>query len=49
MVELAISTNKVQVQNGDLSIDAYLAMPDKPDKFPGVIVIQEIFGVKFPY
>ena len=45
MVELAISTDKVQVQNGDLSIDAYLAMPDKSGKFPGVIVIQEIFGV----
>ena len=45
MVGSAISTDKVQVQNGDLSIDAYLAMPDKPGKFPGVIVIQEIFGV----
>ncbi len=45
MAELAISTDKVRVQNGDLSIDAYLAMPDSSDKFPGVIVIQEIFGV----
>lgn len=45
MVELAISTDKVQVKNGDLSIDAYLAMPDRPGKFPGVIVVQEIFGV----
>lgn len=45
MAELAISTDKVQVHNGDLSIDAYLAMPDRPGKFPGVIVIQEIFGV----
>ena len=45
MVELATSTDKIQVQNGDLSIDAYLAMPDKPGKFPGVVVIQEIFGV----
>ncbi|MDJ0632761.1 MAG: dienelactone hydrolase family protein [Xenococcaceae cyanobacterium MO_188.B29] len=45
MVELAISTNKVQVQNGNLNIDAYVAMPDQPGNFPGVIVIQEIFGV----
>lgn len=45
MAELAISTDKVQVHNEDLSIDAYLAMPDQPGKFPGVIVIQEIFGV----
>ncbi|MDJ0689159.1 MAG: dienelactone hydrolase family protein [Xenococcaceae cyanobacterium MO_188.B32] len=45
MAKLAISTEKVRVQNGDLSIDAYLAMPDSPDKFPGVIVVQEIFGV----
>ena len=45
MTGLAISTDNVQVQNGDLSIDAYLAMPDTPGKFPGIIVIQEIFGV----
>ena len=45
MVELVISTEKVQVQNGDLSIDAYLAKPDGEGAFPGVIVVQEIFGV----
>ena len=45
MAELAISTEKVQVQNGDLSIDAYLAKPDGEGSFPGVIVVQEIFGV----
>ena len=45
MAELAISTDKVQVQNEDLSIDAYLAMPDTSGKFPGIIVVQEIFGV----
>jgi carboxymethylenebutenolidase len=35
----------VKVQNKDLAIDAYLAKPAKPGTYPGVIVIQEIFGV----
>ncbi|MEA5470875.1 dienelactone hydrolase family protein [Spirulina sp. 06S082] len=35
----------VKVDNGDLQIDAYLAQPDAPGTYPGVIVIQEIFGV----
>lgn len=41
----AISTDKVKVYNGDLAIDAYLAMPETTEKVPAVIVIQEIFGV----
>lgn len=45
MVEPPIFIDNVQVQNGDLSIDAYLAMPETPGKFPGIIVVQEIFGV----
>lgn len=45
MVEPPILIDNVQVQNADLSIDAYLAMPDKPGKFPGIVVVQEIFGV----
>ncbi len=45
-----IHTTRVQVPNGDLQIDAYLAQPDlaQPDGIesrPAVIVIQEIFGV----
>ncbi|MGF1481115.1 MAG: dienelactone hydrolase family protein [Cyanophyceae cyanobacterium] len=39
-----IHTQQVQVY-GDLAIDAYLAMPEGPGPFPGVVVIQEIFGV----
>ncbi len=31
--------------SGDLQIDAYLAMPAGDGPFPGVVVIQEIFGV----
>jgi carboxymethylenebutenolidase len=45
-----IQTSWVKVPNGDLQIDAYWAAPrsDRPDSdqaIPGVIVIQEIFGV----
>ena len=39
-----IQTDQVQVQ-GDLAIDAYLAMPQGEGPFSGVVVIQEIFGV----
>lgn len=35
---------QLQVRNDDLAIDAYLAMP-KGEAVPGVVVIQEIFGV----
>ncbi|QLE57928.1 dienelactone hydrolase family protein [Nostoc sp. TCL26-01] len=45
MTNTEIRTNYVKVPNGDLQIDAYLAEPTRPGKFPGVIVIQEIFGV----
>ena len=40
-----IQTDQVQVHNGDLAIDAYLAIPKGEGSFPGVVVIQEIFGV----
>lgn len=45
MVETDIRTRNVTVQNGDLQIDAYLAEPAGDGSFPGVVVIQEIFGV----
>ncbi len=45
MAALEIETKQVQVKNGDLSIDAYLASPTGEGPFPGIIVIQEIFGV----
>jgi carboxymethylenebutenolidase len=45
MAVSAIATHQVQVINGDLAIDAYLATPKTEGVFPGVIVIQEIFGV----
>ncbi|HEY9298566.1 MAG TPA: dienelactone hydrolase family protein, partial [Phormidium sp.] len=45
MTDLEIRTNNVKIANGDLQIDAYLAQPTGQLSFPGVIVIQEIFGV----
>lgn len=45
MAELAIQTSKVQVANGDLQINGYLAEPTGEGLFPGIIVFQEIFGV----
>ncbi len=44
-MKVEISSKWVQVQNDDLAIDAYLAMPEGSETYPGVIVIQEIFGV----
>ncbi len=40
-----IRTEKVTIPNQNLAIDAYLASPETPGKFPAIIVIQEIFGV----
>jgi carboxymethylenebutenolidase len=42
---LDIQTARVQIKNGDLAIDAYLATPQGEGTFPAVVVIQEIFGV----
>ncbi|MEB3342951.1 hypothetical protein [Okeania sp.] len=44
MTELEIQTNHIQVPNGDLQIDSYLAQPIGEGPFPAVIVVQEIFG-----
>ncbi|MDG2992367.1 dienelactone hydrolase family protein [Candidatus Synechococcus calcipolaris G9] len=40
-----IETRWVQIVNGDLLIDAYLALPKEGGPYPGIIVFQEIFGV----
>ncbi|ACK69660.1 Carboxymethylenebutenolidase [Gloeothece citriformis PCC 7424] len=45
MTTLDIDTQAVKIQNGDLAIDAYLATPFEEGAFPGIIVVQEIFGV----
>jgi carboxymethylenebutenolidase len=45
MTERAISAKKVQISNGNLPIDAYLAIPQGNGPFNAIIVVQEIFGV----
>ena len=44
-MKLAVSSKWVKVNNQGLEIDAYIAMPEAAGIYPGVIVIQEIFGV----
>ncbi|MFB2769206.1 dienelactone hydrolase family protein [Pelatocladus sp. BLCC-F211] len=41
----AIDTAKVNLSQADFEIAAYIAQPQEPGCYPGVIVLQEIFGV----
>ncbi|BBD62230.1 dienelactone hydrolase [Nostoc sp. HK-01] len=45
MAELAISTAWVKLLQNNLQISAYLAQPEEPGTYPGIVVLQEIFGV----
>lgn len=45
MKEQAITTTKVNLVQNNLQIAAYLAQPTGSGSYPGVIVLQEIFGV----
>ncbi len=45
MPEPEIRTSYVKIPNADLEIDAYLASPASEGSYPGVVVLQEIFGV----
>ena len=45
MTDREIHTSNVSVPNDDLQIAAYLAQPVGEGSYPGVIVIQEIFGI----
>ncbi|MDR9402357.1 MAG: dienelactone hydrolase family protein [Halothece sp. Uz-M2-17] len=40
-----ITTQDIKVNAGDVQIDAHLAQPAAEGTYPGVIVIQEVFGV----
>lgn len=40
-----IRTTNIKVPNGDLEIAAYLAAPTGEGPYPGIVVVQEIFGV----
>lgn len=41
----SIRTTPVQVSSGNITIPAYLAEPEGTGPYPGVVVIQEVFGV----
>jgi len=45
MTPTKIETEQVWVRSEDIEIEAYRALPQGDGPFPGVIVIQEIFGV----
>ncbi|ASC73790.1 Putative carboxymethylenebutenolidase [Halomicronema hongdechloris C2206] len=45
MTSAAIQTTTVELTSGDWQIPAYLAEPEGTGPYPGVIVIQEVFGV----
>ncbi len=45
MTERVIDTITVQLPQNDVQISAYLAKPSDPGSYPGVVVLQEIFGV----
>jgi carboxymethylenebutenolidase len=40
-----LKTQSIQIANGALLIDAYQSKPTAPGNYPGIIVIQEVFGV----
>lgn len=41
----AIDTKTVKLSQDNLEIQAYLAQPQEPGSYPGIVVLQEIFGV----
>ena len=45
MANREIKTDSVKIANGSVEIAAYLAMPGGEGSFPGIVVLQEIFGV----
>ncbi len=45
MTEPAIHTTTIQISQDNLQIDAYLAKPTAPGSYPGIVVLQEIFGI----
>jgi carboxymethylenebutenolidase len=45
MTQLQVVTQQIAIESPDANISAYLAMPAGAGRFPGMIVLQEIFGV----
>jgi carboxymethylenebutenolidase len=42
---MSIQTQSVMLPSDGVEVDAYLALPEGDGPFPGVVVLQEIFGV----
>jgi carboxymethylenebutenolidase len=45
MAKLDVATDRVRISSGTTVIDAYLATPNQSGRSPGIIVLQEVFGV----
>ena len=45
MTERAIDTKTIEIASDSVQIDAYLAKPQETGSYPGIVVLQEIFGV----
>ncbi len=45
MTEQVINTTTVEISQGNVKLVAYLAQPQAPGSYPGVVVLQEIFGI----
>ncbi len=45
MAEQAIITTTVNLLQDNIQVSAYLAEPKEPGSYPGIVVLQEIFGV----
>ncbi|NEO84378.1 MAG: dienelactone hydrolase family protein [Spirulina sp. SIO3F2] len=45
MTALPVQTQSLSLTNGDLTIAAYLAQPQASGIYPGIVVIQEVFGI----
>ncbi|WP_414753389.1 dienelactone hydrolase family protein [Anabaena sp. CCY 9910] len=45
MTEQVVATETVNFSQNNLQIAGYLAQPQAPGSYPGVVVLQEIFGV----
>lgn len=41
----AIETTTVNLSQGNFQVAAYLAQPQEPGSYPGIVVLQEIFGI----
>jgi carboxymethylenebutenolidase len=48
MAKLDLVTQQVKIKSSETIIDAYLATPTASGRWPGIIVLQEVFGVN-PY